>query len=98
MKLQWGYINDGTAITADMESKHGDKLVPATPGMDVNCAEAWQLCTGDPTIIVAVLDEGVKYDHPDLAANMWVNEGEVFGSRMMLTEMVMQEINTDITL
>lgn len=81
LKLQWGYINDGTAITADMESKHGDKLVPATPGMDVNCAEAWQLCTGDPTIIVAVLDEGVKYDHPDLAANMWVNEGEVFGSR-----------------
>lgn len=39
-----------------------------------------ELCTGDPEIIVAVLDEGVMWKHPDLEANMWVNESEVLGS------------------
>lgn len=34
------------------------------------------MSTGDPSIIVAVLDEGVAYNHPDLEANMWRNEGE----------------------
>lgn len=38
--------------------------------------EAWKKCTGDPSIIVAVLDEGVMNTHPDLAGNIWVNEGE----------------------
>lgn len=28
-------------------------------GVDVNCGEAWKLCTGNPSIVVAVLDEGV---------------------------------------
>ena len=36
---------------------------------------------GDPSIIVAVLDEGVMYDHPDLKGNMWVNEAETFASK-----------------
>ena len=46
----------------------------------MNCQEAWKLCSGDPSIIVAVLDEGVMYTHPDLMANMWVNEGEILNS------------------
>lgn len=46
-------------------------------GMDVNIRDAWRLNAGDPSIIVAVVDEGVKYTHPDLAANMWTNSGEI---------------------
>ncbi len=42
----------------------------------VGCMEAWKKCTGDPSIIVAVLDEGVMYTHPDLKGNMWINEKE----------------------
>ena len=35
-----------------------------------------EITAGDPSIIVAVVDEGVKYTHPDLAANMWTNPKE----------------------
>lgn len=42
-------------------------------GEDVNVREAWALTGGDPSIIVAVVDEGVDYTHPDLSANMWTN-------------------------
>ena len=42
-------------------------------GADINVAEAWKLTGGDSRVIVAVVDEGVKYTHPDLAANMWTN-------------------------
>ena len=69
---QWGYINQG--------SYDFSYIAPAIAGADVNCKEAWDLCTGDPEIIVAVLDEGVMWSHPDLEANMWVNESEELGS------------------
>lgn len=73
---QWGYINVGDY---DFDHNRTDG-VHSIAGSDVNCLEAWKMCTGDPSVIVAVLDEGVMYDHPDLAANMWVNEGESFNS------------------
>ena len=67
---QWHYINTG------------DKSIYSKikAGADVNCDEAWQLCTGDPRVIVAVVDNCVQWDHPDLAANMWTNTAEQNGS------------------
>lgn len=70
LSRQWHYINTGDkSISSYMKA-----------GADVNCAEAWKLCTGDPRIVVAVVDNCVQWDHPDLAANMWVNEREKSGS------------------
>ena len=49
-------------------------------GADVNVEKAWDLCTGDPSIIVAVLDEGIDINHPDLKDALWVNENEIWRS------------------
>lgn len=74
---QWGYINNAQDITAhDGDGNVLGNLQPMIAGADVNCKEAWKKCTGDPSIIVAVLDEGVMYTHEDLKANMWKNPGE----------------------
>lgn len=48
--------------------------------IDMNAPEAWDLTVGNSNTIVAVIDTGVDYNHPDLAANMWRNPGEVAGN------------------
>lgn len=71
---QWHYRNlgEGHYNFENLNNNH----VGAKAGCDVNALEAWKTCTGDPSIIVAILDEGVMYKHPDLEANMWCNPGE----------------------
>lgn len=71
---QWHYRNLGEG-NYDFENLNNNH-VGAKAGCDVNALEAWKTCKGDPSIIVAILDEGVMYTHPDLAANMWCNPGE----------------------
>ena len=74
---QWHLVNRGTMFTGTEACGETKSVV----GADVQCEEAWKLSTGDPSIIVAVLDEGVCLTHPDLQANIWTNEDEVDGSR-----------------
>lgn len=71
--FQWHYINKGSL---PVEEQMPHMLV----GADVNCLEAWKKCTGDPSVIVAVMDEGVMWSHPDLKDNMWINENEIYKS------------------
>jgi subtilisin family serine protease len=49
--------------------------------IDINAPEAWDLTTGSNSSgVIAVIDTGVDYNHPDLAANIWTNPGEIAGN------------------
>lgn len=60
---QWSLNNTGTFA-------HG------TPGADIKMPLAWDITRGSNAVIVAVLDSGVDYTHPDLVNNIWTNPGE----------------------
>jgi subtilisin family serine protease len=62
----WGLDNFGQTVN----------WVTGTADADIDAKEAWSVSTGSPNVTVAVIDTGVDMSHPDLAANIWVNEGE----------------------
>ncbi len=61
---QWHYKNTG---------QQG-----GTAGADISLAEAWEIEKGDTTVIVAIVDGGIDYEHEDLAGNMWHHIGYNF--------------------
>ncbi|WP_430812416.1 MULTISPECIES: S8 family serine peptidase [unclassified Carboxylicivirga] len=63
---QWHYNNDGS-------------LEPSVAGADINAFEAWKTQSGQPNVIVSVVDGGIDVEHADLEANMWVNTAELNG-------------------
>lgn len=50
-----------------------------TPGADARVTDAWDIVNDASNIVIAVIDTGVQLDHPDLAANIFVNAGEIAG-------------------
>ncbi len=59
---------------------HNTGQTGGIPGADIGAEAAWERFTGDPELMVGVLDTGAQLDHPDLAANLWTNPGEVPGN------------------
>jgi subtilisin family serine protease len=62
-KFQWGLLDTGQKVV----STHGKR------GADIKMPFAWNRATGSRDIVVAVIDSGVDYTHPDLADNLWTN-------------------------
>jgi thermitase len=63
---QWGLVNDGTFA-----------LDNATPDSDIDMDEAWDIEQGDASVIAAVLDNGMNYNHPEFDGRIWSNSGEI---------------------
>ena len=51
-----------------------------TPGADAKLTGAWDITRGSSNIVIAIIDDGVQMNHPDLAANIFVNSGEIPGN------------------
>jgi subtilisin family serine protease len=66
MQRLWGLDNFGQTVN----------WTAGTPDADIDAQEAWSVSTGSPNVVVAVIDTGVDLSHPDLAPNIWINEGE----------------------
>ncbi|MBN2019274.1 MAG: S8 family serine peptidase [Sedimentisphaerales bacterium] len=69
----WGLNNEGQPYLHG--KTYGGGFLTGTPDADIDAPEAWDINT-DSNIIVAVIDTGIDYNHPDLKANMWINPGE----------------------
>ena len=64
--------------------------IPTDPRLDelwgligdngIDAPGAWAHTLGSPSVVVAVIDTGIDLDHPDLAANIWTNPGEIAGN------------------
>lgn len=64
----WAFQNTGLDI---------DGFTGAVAGDDINVLSAWERTIGTPTTVVADIDGGYRFEHPDLANVVWTNPGEI---------------------
>ncbi|MGV3609156.1 MAG: S8 family serine peptidase [Planctomycetaceae bacterium] len=72
--------NDPYYATRKWDLNNSGQLGPnGTVNADINAPEGWDKAIGNTNQVIAVLDTGIDYAHPDLAPNLWKNTGEIAG-------------------
>lgn len=64
----------------DLYGLHNTGQNGGTPDADIDAPEAWDLATDAGSVLIGVIDTGIDYNHPDLAANVWTNPNEIPGN------------------
>lgn len=65
----WGMLNTGQAS--------------GIAGADISATDAWAIGTGSRSVVVAIFDSGIDYNHPDLNANMWTDANGNYGANFV---------------
>ncbi|KAF4744585.1 Suppressor of the cold-sensitive snRNP bioproteinsis mutant brr1-1, partial [Perkinsus olseni] len=76
--------DDDEVFCGPDEIVYADATIPNDPSYSlqyhhalINAPQAWDVTTGDRSLVVALIDSGIDYSHPDLADNIWTNPGEI---------------------
>lgn len=76
-----GVVSAGADAVVQADQTPNDPSYSSLYGMTkIGAPTAWDTTTGSSNFVVAVIDTGIDYNHPDLAANVWRNPGETAGN------------------
>ena len=79
--LNWNSAEPNYIVQIDPLDPEEPQSLEQWPLNMINAPDAWKKSEGED-IVIAVIDTGVDYTHPDLKDNMWINKGEIPGNEI----------------